>query len=100
MEARQVDATQVESTRVARTRNSKPIRESRAPKEENGEQERYEMPIDRRLLDKTSLWPINNKPTLSILQYNVIRSRHKVVASLLRDDRTRDFDVIVLQEPC
>jgi exonuclease III len=42
---------------------------------------------------------MNNKPTLLILQYNVMRSRNKVMASLLRDDRIRDFDVIALQEP-
>ena len=36
---------------------------------------------------------------ISILQYNVMRSRTKVMAPLFRDRRTREFDIIALQEP-
>lgn len=37
--------------------------------------------------------------SLSILQYNVMKSKGKVMASLLRDERIGDFDIIAIQEP-
>lgn len=36
---------------------------------------------------------------LSILQYNVRKSRETVMATLLRDERISDFDVVAIQEP-
>jgi hypothetical protein len=34
-----------------------------------------------------------------ILQYNVMKSKDKVMASLLRDERIGDFDIIAILEP-
>ena len=42
---------------------------------------------------------MNSKPNLSILQYNVMRSKNKVMASLLQDERIQVFDLIAIQEP-
>jgi hypothetical protein len=42
---------------------------------------------------------MTKKPTLSILQYNTMKSRNKVMASMLRDKRMLDFDIIAIQEP-
>jgi hypothetical protein len=39
---------------------------------------------------------MNRKTTLSILQYNVMRSKNKVMASLLRDKRITEFDIIAI----
>jgi endonuclease/exonuclease/phosphatase family metal-dependent hydrolase len=39
------------------------------------------------------------QPVLSILQYNVMKSRDKVMASLLRDKRITGYDVLAIQEP-
>ena len=36
---------------------------------------------------------------LRILQYNVQKSKDKVIALLLADLRTHEFDIIALQEP-
>jgi exonuclease III len=36
---------------------------------------------------------------LKILQYNVNKSRNKVLASLLRDPNIQEFDIIAIQEP-
>lgn len=36
---------------------------------------------------------------LSILQYNVMKSRTKVMAPLLRDKKMGEFDIIAVQEP-
>ena len=37
--------------------------------------------------------------TLTILQYNVRKSRDTVMATLLRDPRIKDLDIIAIQEP-
>jgi hypothetical protein len=37
--------------------------------------------------------------TLSILQYNVNKSRDKVMAGLLADERALEYDIIAIQEP-
>jgi exonuclease III len=42
---------------------------------------------------------MNNSNGLRILQYNVMKSKDKVMASLLRDERIKEFDVIAIQEP-
>jgi exonuclease III len=42
---------------------------------------------------------MNRHNRLNILQYNVRKSRDMVMASLLRDPRTYDFDIIAVQEP-
>ena len=42
---------------------------------------------------------MNQINTLSILQYNVRKSRDTVMATLLRDSRVAEFDVLALQEP-
>lgn len=42
---------------------------------------------------------MSSQPSLSILQYNVMRSKDKVMASLLRDERMGNFDIIAIQEP-
>lgn len=39
------------------------------------------------------------KHALRILQYNVNKSRNKVLAPLLEDERIREYDVIAVQEP-
>jgi endonuclease/exonuclease/phosphatase (EEP) superfamily protein YafD len=36
---------------------------------------------------------------IRILQYNVNKSRNKVLAGLMEDPRRKDFDIIVIQEP-
>src|SRR3954447_2714719 len=38
-------------------------------------------------------------PALRILQYNVNKSRNKVLAALLEDQRLKMYDVIAVQEP-
>src|SRR5436190_10124768 len=42
---------------------------------------------------------MSNKPNLAILQYNVWKSREKVMASFLRDKAIEEFDIIAIQEP-
>jgi hypothetical protein len=42
---------------------------------------------------------MNRHNRLNILQYNVRKSRDMVMASLLRDPRIHDFDLIAIQEP-
>ena len=42
---------------------------------------------------------MNRHNRLNILQYNVRKSRDMVMASLLRDPGTYDFDIIGIQEP-
>ena len=42
---------------------------------------------------------MNRHNRLSILQYNVRKSRDMVMASLLRDLGTYNFDIIAIQEP-
>lgn len=37
--------------------------------------------------------------SLSILQYNVGKSRDIVMATLLRDPKIVDFDILAIQEP-
>lgn len=39
------------------------------------------------------------KTTLRILQYNVRKSRDTVMATLLRDPRVMDYDILAIQEP-
>lgn len=40
-----------------------------------------------------------SKTTLKILQYNVRKSRDIVIATLLRDLRVIDYDILAIQEP-
>src|SRR5438552_7872547 len=40
-----------------------------------------------------------NEPIISILQYNVMKSRCKVMAPLLQDSRITHFDILAIQEP-
>jgi hypothetical protein len=42
---------------------------------------------------------MNNKDTLSILQYNVMRSKDIVMATLLRDQNILEYDILAIQEP-
>jgi exonuclease III len=42
---------------------------------------------------------MNRHNRLNILQYNVRKSKDMVMASLLRDPGTNDFDIIAIQEP-
>jgi hypothetical protein len=42
---------------------------------------------------------MNQNTTLSILQYNVHKSRDTVMATLLRDPRVHEYDVLAIQEP-
>jgi hypothetical protein len=42
---------------------------------------------------------MNRHTTLSILQYNVHKSRDMVMASMLRDPRIHEYDVLAIQEP-
>ena len=42
---------------------------------------------------------MNRRATLSILQYNVRKSKDKVMASLLRDKRITNYDILAIQEP-
>lgn len=42
---------------------------------------------------------MNSKATLKILQYNVRKSRDTVMATLLRDLRVMEYDVLAIQEP-
>jgi hypothetical protein len=37
--------------------------------------------------------------TIRILQYNVNKSRNKVLAGLMKDPKRKDFDIIAIQEP-
>jgi hypothetical protein len=37
--------------------------------------------------------------SLSILQYNVRKSRDQVMASLLANEKALEYDIIALQEP-
>ncbi|PQE08856.1 reverse transcriptase protein [Rutstroemia sp. NJR-2017a BBW] len=40
-----------------------------------------------------------HKHSLKILQYNVMRSRDEVMATLLRDPKIQEYDILALQEP-
>ena len=42
---------------------------------------------------------MNSQTTLKILQYNVRKSRDTVMATLLRDPRVMEYDVLAIQEP-
>ena len=42
---------------------------------------------------------MNQRTTLSILQYNVHKSRDTVMATLLRDPRVLEYDILAIQEP-
>ena len=42
---------------------------------------------------------MNSKTTMKILQYNVRKSRDTVMATLLRDPRVMDYDILAIQEP-
>jgi hypothetical protein len=42
---------------------------------------------------------MSSKPSLSILQYNAMKSKNKVMARLLWNERIKNFDVIAIQEP-
>lgn len=42
---------------------------------------------------------MNQTSTLKILQYNVRKSRDKVMATLLRDPSVMDYDILAIQEP-
>ncbi|KAH6044453.1 hypothetical protein HBI67_247390 [Parastagonospora nodorum] len=42
---------------------------------------------------------MNQQNTLSILQYNVHKSRDTVMATLLRDPRVHEYDILAIQEP-
>ncbi|KAL5371116.1 hypothetical protein PMIN02_013118 [Paraphaeosphaeria minitans] len=42
---------------------------------------------------------MNKTPTISILQYNVRKSKDMVMASLLRDPKTHEYDILAIQEP-
>ena len=37
--------------------------------------------------------------SVKILQYNVNKSKNKVLTGLLTDPRVREFDIIAVQEP-
>lgn len=40
-----------------------------------------------------------DRDSLRILQYNVMKSREGVMATLLRDPKIQEFDILALQEP-
>ncbi len=40
-----------------------------------------------------------NREDIKILQYNVMKSRDIVMATLLRDPRIQEYDILALQEP-
>ncbi|KAJ6436234.1 reverse transcriptase [Purpureocillium lavendulum] len=42
---------------------------------------------------------MTTKNTLTILQYNVRKSKDTVMATLLRDPRIREYDILAIQEP-
>lgn len=42
---------------------------------------------------------MNRKNKLNILRYNVRKSRDTVMATLLRDERIREYDILAIQEP-
>jgi hypothetical protein len=42
---------------------------------------------------------MDRKSTLSILQYNVMKSKDKVIASLVRDEKVKAYAVLAVQEP-
>jgi hypothetical protein len=42
---------------------------------------------------------MNQHTTLSILQYNVHKSRDTVMATLLRDPQIAEYDILAIQEP-
>lgn len=42
---------------------------------------------------------MNKHNTLSILQYNVHKLRNIVIASMLRDPRIYEYDILAIQEP-
>jgi hypothetical protein len=42
---------------------------------------------------------MNQHTTLSILQYNVRKSRDMVMATLLRDPQIHEYDILAIQEP-
>ena len=41
----------------------------------------------------------HSKEGIKILQYNVMKSRDIVIATLLRDPRIQEYDILTLQEP-
>jgi hypothetical protein len=42
---------------------------------------------------------MSGRKSLSILQYNVRKSKDIVMATLLRDAKIMDFDILAIQEP-
>ena len=42
---------------------------------------------------------MNRQDMLKVLQYNVHKSKDKVMASLLWDPRIHEFDILAIQEP-
>ena len=42
---------------------------------------------------------MNKHTTLSILQYNVHKSRDIVMASMLRDSQVHEYNILAIQEP-
>ena len=42
---------------------------------------------------------MNRHTTISILQYNVHKSRDVVMATMLRDPRIHEYDILAIQEP-
>ena len=42
---------------------------------------------------------MNATTALTILQYNVMKSRDEVMATLLRDPSIQNYDILALQEP-
>lgn len=41
---------------------------------------------------------MNSKSILTILQYNIMKSRGKVIATLLKDIKIQKFDIIIIQK--
>lgn len=42
---------------------------------------------------------MNEHTTLSILQYNVHKSKDMVMATMLRDQQIHKYDILAIQEP-
>lgn len=42
---------------------------------------------------------MNHTSTLSIVQYNVMKSKDIVMATLLRDPNVQEYDILAIQEP-
>ena len=42
---------------------------------------------------------MSRSTTLKILQYNVRKSRDTVIATLLRDEKVMEYDILAIQEP-